>query len=75
KQVLSELAGTSVGGGFSKDPVLPNVKVLSESESLLKTIAGSDEVTSVMAKARVVQGDGDASSKRIQQVRISSPAQ
>jgi membrane-bound lytic murein transglycosylase C len=75
KQVLSELAGTSVGGALSKDPVLPNVKVQSEAESLLKTIAGSDDVTSVMAKASIVQGDGDATSKRIQQVRISLPAQ
>lgn len=76
KQALTELAETSVGSALSNDPVLSNVKGQKQAESLLHTIAGSDDVAAVMSKVAVKQNDvGDATSKRIQQVKISLPTQ
>ncbi|REG85886.1 murein transglycosylase domain-containing protein [Marinomonas pollencensis] len=76
KQALTELAETSVGGALSNDPVLSNVKGQKQAESLLHTITGTDDVAEVMSKVDVAQADiGDATSKRIQQVKISLPTQ
>lgn len=74
KAVLSQLASISVGTALATDPVLPKVNESASEDSLLHTLTGSDDVAAVMAQVTVKKTDRSATSKRIQQVKVSLPA-
>ncbi|WP_133012114.1 transglycosylase SLT domain-containing protein [Marinomonas flavescens] len=77
-KALSQLANTSVGKALATDPVLPALNGNTETDSLLQSIAGVNDIGTLIKKASIKRetiATGGSNSKSVDQIKISLPAQ